>query len=249
MSSFKILVVEDEMIVAADISMMLERLGYEVTGISARGEDALKSLESTRPDLILMDISLKGKLDGIETAILARDLFDTPVIFLTANSDDATFEKAKSARPLAFLSKPFRQSELQRAIELAKIQLEKDAPLRAEPTDAEADEPVFMSDRIFVRHKDRLIKIMLEDIHFAEADRNYCRIRTADGEHLLSLPLGAFEEKLASSVFMRIHRSHIVNVSKIDAIHDNFGTVSIGKQTLAVSKNFQDALAQRLRVI
>ncbi|MEO8406482.1 MAG: response regulator, partial [Chitinophagaceae bacterium] len=114
----KILVVEDEMIIAAKISMQLNGLGYEVTGILPRGEEALLHVEENRPDIVLLDINLKGNLDGIETALQLQKQTDIPVIFLTANADDATFNRAKAAKPYAFISKPYKQLDLQRAIEL-----------------------------------------------------------------------------------------------------------------------------------
>jgi DNA-binding LytR/AlgR family response regulator len=250
MENAKILIVEDEIIIAADISMMLGNLGYDVTGIIPRGEDALKSIEGTRPDLILMDVSLKGSMDGVETALLIQEKYQIPLIFLTANADDNTFARAKAAQPYAFISKPFRQSDLNRTIELTlqKVAEEKDQTAFSLPDPVLTEESI-LADRIFVRYKDRMVKVLLEEILFAEAERSYCKIHTAAGEYLMTLPLGAFEEKLKSSDFMRIHRSHIINVTKIDAVIDNYNYVSIGKHTLPVSRGFQEALALRLKVI
>jgi DNA-binding LytR/AlgR family response regulator len=251
MENAKILIVEDEIIIAADISMMLGNLGYDVTGIIPRGEDALKSIEGTRPDLILMDVSLKGSMDGVETALLIQEKYQIPLIFLTANADDNTFARAKAAQPYAFISKPFRQSDLNRTIELTlqKVAEEKDQTSDTLLPDPALTEESILADRIFVRYKDRMVKVLLEEILFAEAERSYCKIHTAAGEFLMTLPLGAFEEKLKSSDFMRIHRSHIINVTKIDAVIDNYNYVSIGKHTLPVSRGFQEALALRLKVI
>ena len=114
----KILVVEDEMIIGAKISMQLTSLGYEVTGILPRGEEAILHVQENKPDIVLLDINLKGQLDGIATAFRIQQLADIPIIYLTANSDEATFNKAKASKPYAFISKPFKQLDLQRAIEL-----------------------------------------------------------------------------------------------------------------------------------
>lgn len=239
------------MIIAADISMQLSQLGFEVTGITPRGEDALKSIEATRPDIILMDIALKGTLDGVETARHILEKYQIPVIFLTANADDATFARAKEARPYAFISKPFRPADLQRAIELALMQMETETTEERGlvGTGGANEDSYILADRIFVRHKDKMVKIFLHDILFAEADRNYCKIHTVEAEYLMTLPLGTFEEKLQSKDFLRIHRSHIINITKIDAISEGYHYVSIGKETLSVSRSFQEALVQRLKVI
>ena len=114
----KILIVEDEMLIGAKISMQLTILGYEVTGILPRGEEALLHVEDNKPDIILLDVNLKGKLDGIETAERLQLRHSIPVIYLTANGDAATFNRAKHTKPAAFISKPYKQLDLQRAIEL-----------------------------------------------------------------------------------------------------------------------------------
>lgn len=116
-TSIKILIVEDEMLIGAKISMLLTNLGYEVTGILPRGEEAIAHVKENPPDIILLDINLKGKMDGIETAASLQQK-NIPVIYLTANSDEATFNRAKQTRPAAFIKKPFKQLDLQRAIEL-----------------------------------------------------------------------------------------------------------------------------------
>jgi DNA-binding LytR/AlgR family response regulator len=251
MENAKILIVEDEIIIAADISMMLNKLGYDVTGIIPRGEDALKSIEATRPDLVLMDVALKGKMNGIETALSILETYQIPLIFLTANADDDTYNQAKAAQPYAFMSKPFRQADLSRTVELVlqKVAEEKSQMVPTAPGEALQKGEGILSDRIFVRYKDRMVKIMLEEILFAEADRSYCKIHTANAEYMMTLPLGAFEEKLQSADFLRIHRSHIINVNKIEAVMDNYNYVSLGKHTLPVSRGFQEALALRLKVI
>ena len=114
----KILIVEDEMIIAANISLQLTSLGYEITAIIPRGEEALVHIKKNRPDIVLLDIRLKGEIDGIETAQIMQKSFNIPIIYLTANADDSHFNRAKTTNPYAFISKPFKKLDLQRAIEL-----------------------------------------------------------------------------------------------------------------------------------
>jgi len=250
MSAVKILIVEDEMIIAADISMMLESIGYEITGIIPRGEDALISVENRPPDLVLMDINLKGALDGVETSRIIFERHQIPVIFLTANADDATFARAKTTRPYAFISKPFQPADLQRAIELALTRLaEEHSGQSLLHLNDNTEEAYILADRIFVRHKGRMTKILLQDILYAEADRSYCKIYTPQAEYLMSVSLGILEEKLRADNFLRIHRSYIVNLQKIDTISDDWGYISIGTQTLTVSRSFKDELMRRLHII
>jgi len=115
----RILVIEDEAIVAADIQDRLEVLGYEVAGWGTTGAEALELARTTNPDLILMDIMLKGPMNGIQAAHQVRVELGLPVIFLTANSDEAVLEKAKVSEPFAYLLKPFEERQLRTNIEMA----------------------------------------------------------------------------------------------------------------------------------
>jgi PAS domain S-box-containing protein len=115
----RILIVEDEAIVAQDISSLLRKLEYTVVGTAFSGEDALAMASVTLPDLALMDIKLRGSLDGIDTACALREQFDIPVIFLTAFADGSTLRRARLAQPLGYLLKPFQITELHSMIEMA----------------------------------------------------------------------------------------------------------------------------------
>ena len=110
----KILIVEDEMIIAADISMQLTKVGYEIIGMCTSGEDAIGFIERNPPEIILMDVILKGEMNGIETAQHIQDHHSIPLIFLTSNHDDATFQQALQTNPYAFIAKPFQKSEQSR---------------------------------------------------------------------------------------------------------------------------------------
>jgi two-component system, response regulator PdtaR len=118
-SPSRILVIEDEAIVAADIQDRLETLGYEVAGWGTTGAEAIELARTSQPDLILMDIMLKGPMNGIQAAHTVRTELSLPVIFLTANSDEAVLEQAKISEPFAYLLKPFEERQLRTNIEMA----------------------------------------------------------------------------------------------------------------------------------
>ena len=126
----KILVVEDEGLIANDIADRLRKDGYHITGIAASAEEALNSLAQTAPDLVLMDIRIKGDPDGIETAARVRASFDIPVIFLTAHADTGTLERAKVTEPFGCLVKPFRQVNLSSSIQMALFKHRSEQQLR-----------------------------------------------------------------------------------------------------------------------
>jgi PAS domain S-box-containing protein len=115
----RILVVEDENIVALDIQTSLIGLGYDVPKIVATGEDAIRATDETHPDLVLMDIQLRGEIDGVEAAESIRQKHHLPVVFLTAHSDEGTLQRAKMADPFGYVLKPFKERELRTIIEMA----------------------------------------------------------------------------------------------------------------------------------
>ncbi len=243
----KILMVEDDMIIAADISMQLTKLGYEVIGINTRGEDALNTIEANRPDIILMDIILTGKMNGIETAKIILEKYQVPLIFLTSNSDDATFQQASAAKPYAFISKPFQKSNLERTLKLTlqRIAVEKETETTPESTDHVSA----MDDRLFIRHKDQMVKVLLTEILYAEADRNYCKIYTEKQDYLLSVPLRNIESQLPPNEFLRVHRSFVVNLKKIDAISEYHEYLTIQSHQVPISRRTKEEVIKRLKMI
>jgi len=127
MSKASILVVEDEMIVAKDIQNRLIKLGYSVVEIISNGEAAIREVAKSCPDLVLMDIKLKGEIDGVEAAKEIYTRFNIPIIYLTANADKTTLERAKTTEPFGYIIKPFKERELNTTIEitLSKHQMER----------------------------------------------------------------------------------------------------------------------------
>jgi CheY-like chemotaxis protein len=117
--SLRIIVVEDEVIVAMDIQHRLERMGHQVLGLAVTGDKAVRLAREVNPDLIFMDIKLRGMMDGIEAANHIRAFSEVPIIYLTAFADDHTIRRASSANPIGYLGKPFEDRELQAMIELA----------------------------------------------------------------------------------------------------------------------------------
>lgn len=115
----QILIVEDEAVVAMDIRRTLLELGYDVTGTVASGQAAVQEIQRNPPDLVLMDIVLKGPMDGIEAAAKIHTELSIPIVYLTAHIEDMTLERAITAEPFGYLSKPFKDRELKAAIEIA----------------------------------------------------------------------------------------------------------------------------------
>jgi CheY-like chemotaxis protein len=119
LSKEKILIVEDEKISAMDIQYTLERIGYKIVDVVDSGEDAIESAANNLPDLVLMDIILKGNIDGIDAAEMIRTKLDIPIIYLTAYADDVTLRLANATVPYGYLIKPFTELELYSTLEMA----------------------------------------------------------------------------------------------------------------------------------
>ena len=240
----KIFIVEDEMIIAANISLQLTNLGYEVSGIVPRGEEALQHIQENKPDIVLLDINLKGNIDGIETAELMQKEYSIPIIYLTANADEIHFNRAKKTNPHAFISKPFKKLDLQRAIELTVNRLQADQGIM----EVEEDSPSFiLSDCIFVKHHEKMVKIVIKDILYIEAERNYSCIHSKGKDYLLVTTLKNIDMKLPEAHFLRIHRSFIVNISQIDEVATSH--IVIGKKAIPISKPLKKELMKRLLTI
>ena len=239
----RILIVEDDMLIAANISLQLTNLGYEVTGIESRGEEGIIHAQRNPPDILLMDVNLKGELNGIETAKLIQRTQDIPLIYLTANNDEATFMKARETRPHAFLSKPFNKLNLQRTIALVVEQLKEHGKIKQN----NSENLRVLEDRIFVRHNGKMIKLLLDEILYVEAERNYCNIVTSKGRNLVVSTLKSIETELPKGKFIRVHRSYLVNILKLDVVADSH--LEINRKVIPVSKSYKELLMGRLHTI
>ncbi len=240
-SKIRVLIVEDDMIIAANISLQLSKIGYEITGIETRGEDAIVHAKLNTPDVVLMDINLKGSIDGIETAYSIQANSDIPIVYITANNDESSFERAKKTHPFAFIAKPINMRNLHRTLSLVEEQIKK-----REKNEFMNEELVeFLNDRIFIRHHGQMVKLLLEDILFIEADRNYCHIVTAKQPYLLTATLKVMEDKLPGSHFVRVHRSYIVNITRLEVVAESH--VEINRKVIPLSKSYKEALLKHLQ--
>jgi DNA-binding LytR/AlgR family response regulator len=182
-------------------------------------------------------------MDGIELAGILQER-GIPVIFLTANSDDATFDQAKKAKPYAFLSKPVEKRDLKRVLELAVNLYAGKGPSAAEQKE---DLPAPLADRLFVYDGDKRVKLLFDSILYIQAERNYCRIATREKEYLLSMPMKSLESELPASLFQRIHRSYIVNIRQVEEVED--ASVRIGKSKLPMSQSYRKDFLLRIKLV
>ena len=251
MSKPNILIVEDEKIVAKDIQHQLEKLKYNVIGISSLGEDAISKAKKIRPNLVLMDIMLKGSMTGIEAAKHIRENYDIPVIYLTAYADEDTLSKAKMTEPHGYLIKPFKESDLKTAIEITlykhkkEVKIKKERDLYYSIIRAEKNE----KGSIFVKSKYQLVKVKTKDIFFIEALKDYVKINTADKRYIVHSTMKNIIEKLPPGDFTRVHRSFIIRLDKIEAIE--YPNIIIGhkKEFIPIGNSYRDEFMNKLKLI
>jgi len=194
MSDVKILLVEDESIVAMDMERRLTGLGYSVIAHVMTGEAAIEKAGTLRPDLILMDIHLKGAVDGIEAAEVIKDKNAVPVIYITAYSDEVTLDRAKVTEPFGYILKPFQEREIHSTIEMALYKHRVEQELRRAKEDAEAGNRSKSEFLANVSHELRTplnsilgMTQMAMETEDQEERREYLEIVQASGEGLLSL--------------------------------------------------------------
>lgn len=250
MAKLKILIVEDENIVAKDIQNTLVSLGYNVQAIVPTGEKAIKEIEQARPDLVLMDIMLKGKMSGIDAANQIREDYNLPVIFLTAYTDDSTVGRAKVSEPYGYIIKPFKEKELQTTIEMAVYKHEKDVQVKKELEFYHAIvENKNAKDSIFVRADYRLNKIKYDDIYFVEALKDYVVINTSDNIYTTHSTMKEMARILPTRDFVRVHRSYIVRLDKIFSIKYPDLVVEGKMKVIPIGGLYRKELYSRLNLI
>ncbi|MCK5443745.1 MAG: response regulator [Maribacter sp.] len=236
----RILIVEDNVIIADDMQSMLEEIGYEIVDNVIVYEQAVKVLESEQVDLVLIDIILASDKTGIDLGKHIRDNYDIPFIFVTSNSDRATVENAKTVKPNGYLVKPFEQQDLYTSIEIALSNFTYSASKSGE-SNRQEDVPMsnsVLKDSIFVKKQHLYYRIQFGDIQFIKADNVYLEVNTVDKKFLVRSPLKDYLKKLPQNKFYRAHKSYIVNVDHIDAI--NSKDIMINKNLIPISKDFKE---------
>jgi PAS domain S-box-containing protein len=373
MDKTKIIVVEDEVIVAKDIQQTLIKLGYDVPATASNHAAALDRIEENRPDLIFMDIKLKGETDGVEIAGEIKDKYDIPVIFLTSFVDKTTLDRAKITEPYGYIVKPFNETDLRTAVELALYKHSRDKEIKknrqfyirtlqslddafvitdsnwnitfvnpkslqfahgsnsvlgrdfldvftveheqgqmlnrnqikellsnaedeqetshmlyiaqdgskaayiylskimeedgslsglaimlrpaddnhkpgsAPKSSATNLDTVFLPNSFFVKKGSLLVKVSLDNVLWVQAMDNYVIIKTESDQFIIHSTMKDIEAKLPSSSFVRVHRSYIISLDKINLLDEN--TVVLAEKTIPIGKSYKDNLMNRLNFL
>lgn len=218
MENLRILIVEDNSLIAYDIKEKAESMGHSIVGTAATAEMAIDLIDKHEIDLAILDINLKGEKDGVEVAKVLEEK-GTPFIYLTGYYDQATLDKVKHTRFSAFITKPYSEVDLKLNIELAYYKRK---------TLAGGENPEKRKDFVLYTENKMNKRIFYKDIYYVKADDNYSVFYTDERKILVRIPLKNLETELEDPRFFRTHRSYIVNMDKIKSFSNNAVIVNTG---------------------
>jgi two-component system response regulator LytT len=214
-----ILIVEDEVLIAEFLYDMLISFGFQNIRLAHNSVSAFFEIEKSKPDLILLDIRMKTKLEGIFIAEKINELYQIPFIFLTAHSDTVIIEKALSTNPAGYITKPIKKMDVFAAIKLTLKNKEK----------------TNVAEMLIFKDNHSQISIPINDILFVKSDGNYLDIVTDKKTYSLRNSFQWFQENVPQSDFKKVHRSYIVNAKKVTI--SNAKNLFIGNIEIPVSRN------------
>jgi two-component system, response regulator PdtaR len=258
MSPVKILIVEDQLIIARDIEALLTDWGYEVVGYAASSSEALLMFDKFQPDLALVDIQIDGTMDGIEVAKSFNATRPIPIVYLTAQADKGTVERAKTSNPSAYLLKPFDERHLQISLELAFDLFVKQQhpspkldvlPHLANATDIKLSSDIILQndDSIFIKQNYRFVKLKKDELILIEADRNHSYLYTPQHRYIVRMPLTNVLERLHNANLVRVHRSFAVNINYVEDFNDS--EITVNSKTVPFTAAFREEFLRNFNVI
>ncbi|NLR92096.1 LytR/AlgR family response regulator transcription factor [Flammeovirga agarivorans] len=220
MHQINILIVEDEILLAQDLQIRLQKSGKYKTHTADSFDEAIKVLLTTKIDFLIIDITLKGDKSGIDLAKKVNEKLKLPFLFLTSHADQVTFEQAKVVCPSAYLLKPFNDREISMSIDLALSNFNQ----QTLEEDSEPNEEA-VQEYLFLKKDNAFQKVMVEDIIYLEAQSNYTYFHTKTEKFMYAIVLKKIIEKLPQDQFIRVHRSFVVNKKCITGFSNNAVTL------------------------
>ncbi|SOE22607.1 DNA-binding response regulator, LytR/AlgR family [Spirosomataceae bacterium TFI 002] len=233
----KVGIVEDELIIADSLRLILQKMGYEVDEPVASFREGLEMFENFKPDLVLLDINIKGEKDGVDLAWILKTQYNIPFIFLTANSDKATIERVKETEPPAFLVKPFDKDELYATIEICFSNFNKQLI---------SQKGSLAKESIFVKDNNFFVRIRVADIIYLESSHVYVNIYLVNTKYVVRNSLSQLLELINSTMIQRVHRSYAVNFDHVSAINSDH--IILNEHTIPLSKSYRDEILQKIKL-
>ncbi|MEM7039345.1 MAG: response regulator transcription factor [Bacteroidota bacterium] len=240
-----ILIVEDDPLISIFIKEVLEGEGYEVAPVARDYGSAIQLISAIQPALLILDVNLEGEKSGIDVAKTVRQTKpEIPFIYLTAYYDPETRTSAFATQPAAYLTKPFKESDL---ILAAALALSQDHPVDAGTDLNHASEGFLLSDHLFIKDRRNYRKFRISDICWIKGDGSYCEIHTYQGKTVIRNVLKKFDPLLDRDGFLKVHRSYVVNIANITEIGPK--GLKFGEDVVPVKKEVRDLIVERVRKI
>ena len=239
-NALTILIVEDDLSFAIELDMLVRSIGYQVLGRVDNASDALTTIERQTPDLILMDVEIKGAITGIELAQQIRHL-DSSILFITSFSQKEYYNQAKETNFIGYLVKPIDKYSLRSTIELAVQSLKEKAVIQKTTFVRKND--------LFFKKKGVYYKVLIKDILFIKADSDYTITYTEEGDFVSSIRLNDYLELLEGHTFIRIHRSYILNLDKASTLDYENNKINVQGHTLPFSRRIKSELLKNIRFV
>lgn len=240
LSNFSILIVEDDLPFAIELEMLVEELGYQVKGRIDNSAEALEAILLDPPDLVLMDINIKGRQTGLEVAEKVKDQ-EVPFLFISSIKDKDIYERSRATNFIGYLVKPISQYSLQTAIELAVKNIAATQAIVEGKAEAYAKK-----DSLYFKKKGVFYKISIATILYIKSDRYQTTVFTSNRQFTSFMSLKAFLELLASHDFIQVHRSYIVNLHKATSIDVVNQYIQLNGTKVPFSRRMKKAILERL---
>ena len=242
----RLLTVEDDPVQARVLRHHVRQLGYEVVGTADSAAEAEGMFRELEPDLVLLDIHIKGPVDGVTLALRLLDIHPVPLIFMTSDHDRSTYERALAAGPFAFLEKPYADAELTKALELAVAH---HARQQGGATAELPDGGALVPGALYVRENNRLLKVHYDDVLWVEADDSHVHLHTGSRKYTVRVSLRELEGKLPGGRFLRVRRNALVQLTRIENVDLRANTVWVGGHEVPVGGTYRDELLGRLNQV
>jgi len=241
-NTLSVLIVEDDLSFAIELDMLVKEIGYQVSGRVDNSKEALRIILSNPPDLILMDNDINGGITGIELAEQIQHL-SIPILFITSFGQAEYYERAKQTNFIGYLVKPINKLSLRSSIELAIQTLEQNRLNDSKGT--------FSNNRdLYFKKKGIYNKVVIKDILLIQADGDYSITVTENGSFTSSIRMNELEELVIGDTnFLRVHRSYIINLNKVQSVDPENNNVYIGEYCIPFSRRMKADLLKTMRLL
>lgn len=249
MKPYRVLAVEDDAIFVTNLERHLEEMGHELVAFTDNADEVEALILQHHPDIILMDISIHGSMDGVEVATFLREKDDTPIIFLTANNDLKIYEETNKLLYTQHMIKPFDRITLDSSIKSLMTYYESEQLHRA-PQEVDAQAVAGEAGEWFIKQDAKRIKISFQEVFHIQADGNYCYLFTTQNRrYAQKISLKKMMAALPQQMFVQVHRAHLVQFEMIRTVDFRKSVVWVNEKTIPLGGLYRDALEARLKTL